>query len=515
VEQIGNPPGWCEFARFYAPLAGTSLLLTVTNPILTGALARPGDPTAALSGFGVAFAVTGVLYAPLLVVQQVAAARILQGADVRRARRFALALGAGLTAVVALLAFTPAGALLVANVVGIQGRALGEARSALQLLWPVPLLTAVRSLHQGYLVAARRTGSIAGATLLRTVVLTAVAVLLAGPGRGAWIAGVAFTAALAVETGMVMAASARRSAAASARDGRREARQGMLSFSGPLMVNVVLWWTTPLLIASVLARTVDGNVAIATFVVVEAVAWFITAPVGQLQNAAIALVDGARAHARVRAFATTLSLAVTLVIVILALPDFREAVLWSWFRLDSTLMTSALLTFPLTAGYPLLYGFRQYHQGLFARIGNTTPVARGAVLRVVTIGVCGALLLRPLGGVGARLGVMLALLGLLVEDVYLAVTSRRLGGELARAARVAPGVDPSTFAGNGEQTRGGAVLRACGSVASPPCPRCHDVAAGAGPLLVAGEKTRDHGRSSRDETRRRESVRRPCPEWRE
>ena len=64
------------FARFYAPLIATSYLLTATNPVVAAALARTQDPAPALAGYGVAFALIGVLYAPLLVFQQVAAARL-------------------------------------------------------------------------------------------------------------------------------------------------------------------------------------------------------------------------------------------------------------------------------------------------------------------------------------------------------------------------------------------------------------------------------------------------------
>ena len=41
-----------RFARFYAPLAATSLLLTVTNPLLISAMSRSVNPTIALAGFG-------------------------------------------------------------------------------------------------------------------------------------------------------------------------------------------------------------------------------------------------------------------------------------------------------------------------------------------------------------------------------------------------------------------------------------------------------------------------------
>jgi hypothetical protein len=420
-----SAPGVREFARFYAPLAATSLLLTVTNPILTGALARAGNPTVALTGFGVAFAVTGVLYAPLLVLQQVTATRLLGGDGLDEVRKFALTWGVVSSAAEGSLAFSPVGAQLLRTVVGIRGDALGEALNAVQVLWPVPLLTGLRSIYQGRLVAGRHTGRIAMATALRTTVLATVAALLVARSGGAWLAGLAFTAGLAVETAVVALVPTGRAPLQTQRVTERGSQLRILSLSGPLMLNVVLWWATPLVIASVLARTVDADLAIATFVVVEAAAWFVAAPIGQLQNASIALVDGVRAHLRVRTFAATLALGMTLVLTVLAMPAIREEFLWSWFRLDSGLMAPCLLAFPLTVGYPLLYGSRQYHQGLFVRVGRTVPVARGAVLRMLVIVVGGAVLLRPLGGYGARLGVTLALVGLVVENAYLVVTCRR------------------------------------------------------------------------------------------
>jgi hypothetical protein len=65
----------------------------------------------------------------------------------------------------------------------------------------------------------------------------------------------------------------------------------LLRFSTPLMVNTLLWWSTPLLINSVLARSPFPAEAIAAFVVVEAVAWFLTSPVGQFQHVGVALVE--------------------------------------------------------------------------------------------------------------------------------------------------------------------------------------------------------------------------------
>ena len=118
------------FGRFYLPLIATSYLLTATNPLLAAALARTSDPATALAGFGVAFALIGVIYAPLLVVQQVTAQRLLSVGDITRVRHLTWVFGIGLSAFAALLAFTPAGLFVLREVVGLRDAILDEAVSA-------------------------------------------------------------------------------------------------------------------------------------------------------------------------------------------------------------------------------------------------------------------------------------------------------------------------------------------------------------------------------------------------
>jgi hypothetical protein len=279
-------------------------------------------------------------------------------------------------------------------------------------------------MHQGRLVAGHRTNPIAVATGARTAVLAAVAFSLTTTPVGAWLGAVAFTAGLAAEALFVTFAKASTPSVTERTELESEGEDRLLSFSAPLMINVVLWWSTPLIITSVLARTPEPDCSLAAFTVVEAVVWFLTAPVGQLQHASLALVDRRAAHHRVRLYAGGLAVAVTLLLGILAIPSIREAILWTGFRLDPSLLEPAGLAFPVAALYPVLYGHRQYYQGLFVRIGCTGLVGRGAVLRVVVILAAAPLLLGPMGANGARLGVTLAVVGLVAEGVFLEVVAR-------------------------------------------------------------------------------------------
>ena len=427
-----------RFVRFYLPLVATSYLLTATNPLLAAALARSQDPATALSGYGVAFALIGVIYAPLLVLQQVTAQRLLSTGDDRSVRRMAALVSVLLSGFAALVAYTPLGVLIFRELVGVRDAILDEALSAMTALWLVPALTGVRAYHQGRLVAGHKTTPIAVATGARTAVLGVVAFALTLTPAGAWLGGVAFTAGLAAEALLVTLAPAERPVPVETPGGDGDDK--IVSFSTPLMLNVMLWWSTPLIINSVLARTPEPDCSIAAFTVVEAVAWFLAAPVGQLQHASLALVECRDTHARVRMYAGGLAVAVTLFLGILAIPSVREAILWTGFRLDPSLLEPAGLAFPVAALYPLLYGHRQYYQGLFVRAGCTWLVGRSAILRIVVILAAAPLLLGPMGDNGARLGVTLAVVGLVAEAIFLEVMARTRALPLLDAAR---GAEPA------------------------------------------------------------------------
>ena len=419
-----------RFGRFYAPLAATSLLLTLTNPLLASAMSRSVNPAVALAGFGLAFSLCGVLYSPLLVGQQVAATRLLAGGRFATIQHFWIRIGGLLSLLAFGFAFTPLGDWVFGGLMGVSGDIFDETRTATAFLVPVPLLTAVRAVHQGRLVAERRTNPIALATGGRTATLALVAVVLMvlTPG-GAWVGAGAFTIGLSVETMMVARARTgvdggnQPVAAEGVEPGAIDDK--MLRFSTPLMLNVLLWWGTPLAINSVLARSPFPAEAIAAFVVVESVAWFLAAPVGQYQHVSIALVDCKRSHRQVQRWSLVLAGVVALVVLLVSIPPVRRAVLGAVFGLDAGLLADIGAALPFAVMYPLLYGHRQYYQGLFIRSGRSDAVGWGAAIRVATVLIVAIAGLGPLGDAGATLGVLSAVVGLSVEAVFLERVSHK------------------------------------------------------------------------------------------
>lgn len=435
------------FARFYAPLAATSLLLTGTDPILMAMLARTTEPVLAPAAYFVGFSVCGVLYAPMLAMQQVAAARLLDGGALAPVKRFAYLSGAVLSLAGALIAYTRAGDFVFAGLVGVGGDVAREAMRAMAFFWPVPFLTAVRATHQGRLVAGHRTKPIGWATGARTGVLAIVALILAAAGGGAWLGAAAFTTGLVVETLIVMWARAPQAEAEQPESGADGESLGR--FSAPLMANVLLWWATPLIINAVLARTPDPDAALAAFGMVQAVGWFVASPVGQLQHVSIALVQCSETHARVRVQAAVVAFSMTAVLLLLTV--VRDPFLQALYALDSHLLALAGPALAIAALYPVLYGCRQYYQGLFVRVGATWVVGAGAVGRVAAI-LAAAFWLRMLDVQGAVLGAGLMVFGLGFEGMFLWRLSRsRVMPELKARAQAA--VKPEVFEVAAEASR--------------------------------------------------------------
>lgn len=195
------PLTYAQVIRFHTPLASSSLLTLLVQPITAAALARLANPTVSLAAWPVVFGLQLVLRGTGLVMQEVTVALAQQGGSAAALRRFTLRLAAALTVVAALLVWTP---LLDGYLYGVAGMPadIGTAvRLGLQLTLLVPALTALFSWLRGLLVARGATPDVNWAMALNVLVtvLTLVGgVMLGAPGVP--LAALALTLALASES---------------------------------------------------------------------------------------------------------------------------------------------------------------------------------------------------------------------------------------------------------------------------------------------------------------------------
>ncbi|WP_419938176.1 hypothetical protein [Candidatus Palauibacter sp.] len=214
-----------EIGRFYVPLMLTSLIGIAIQPMLTFFMGRAASPVESLAVFPVVHSL-GFIFRSVGLSFQDAVIALLGRKDegYEAIRRFALGLGATLSGILALLAFTPLSHLWFVHVSGLTPELASFAIPAARVLTPVPFLGVLLSLQRGTLIRHRTTGPIIIGTAAE---ISAVAIVFVAVGWGlGWVgATAAFTGFL---VGRLMAniyltpkvRAARRTAVGAGTDGK-------------------------------------------------------------------------------------------------------------------------------------------------------------------------------------------------------------------------------------------------------------------------------------------------------
>lgn len=175
-------------ARFYYPLALTSLIGLTTQPILTFFMGRSPAPVESLALFPVVMGVAFLFNTLGLSFQEAAIALVgRRWEHARTLGRFAAVLALAASGGLALLAFTPLADVWFRGVSGLHPELAELARTPIRVAVLLPLLGVVLGLQRALLVQARNTGPITMATALE---VTGIAVLFPVLGWGVGMMGV-------------------------------------------------------------------------------------------------------------------------------------------------------------------------------------------------------------------------------------------------------------------------------------------------------------------------------------
>ncbi len=200
---VTPPLTWRAFALFYAPLALTSLMSLVAQPIGSAGLSRMPRPIESLAVWPV---VTGLLFLIRslgFAYNEVVVALLDERGMTPYLWRFARVLAIATTAIVLLIAVTPLSTFWFGRLSALPADLLALARVGLLFTLPIPGLTVMQSWCQGTIVHSRRTRGITEAV----VVYLAINVLLLwagvvwGQAIGLHIGLAALTLSLAAQTG--------------------------------------------------------------------------------------------------------------------------------------------------------------------------------------------------------------------------------------------------------------------------------------------------------------------------
>jgi hypothetical protein len=191
---------YSELFWFHLPLATTSLLILLVQPLVALSLARSANPTLSLAAWPIVFQIMLVMRAAAFALPEVVIALTNGEETFKPIRRFSLSLVLGTTVFMCLFVLTP---LLDMYLYGIQDttRLVGTiASNSLLLFIPLPALTVMISWIRGLLINRSVTKAVNAGMVVNLVVsitLLVIGVRQQWPGINA--AAIALVVAAFVE----------------------------------------------------------------------------------------------------------------------------------------------------------------------------------------------------------------------------------------------------------------------------------------------------------------------------
>lgn len=151
----GQPLSQRAILKFHLPLAGTTLLTLLAQPMTAAALSRLDDPKMTLAAWPVIFSTLLVIRGWCFAVQEITVA--LYETSSGRLRQFSWLVGLGATGVLALLAFTPILPAYLEHVLKVAPELRPLVVQGCEICIALPLITSLGSWARGALVATQRT----------------------------------------------------------------------------------------------------------------------------------------------------------------------------------------------------------------------------------------------------------------------------------------------------------------------------------------------------------------------
>lgn len=422
-----KPVTYGRIVRFWSPLAGGWLMMSVEGPFLAAIIARLQFPIENLAAYGVAFAFALIIEAPVIMLLSAATALVKDRSSYLALRRFTYMLNAALTALMVVTLLPPVFRFLTGTLLNLPEQVAALTYGAVILMLPWPSAIGYRRFLQGTLVRHDMTRRVAYGTVVRLLFM------MIGAAIGSLVLGLpgAQVGALGLSTGVVAEAIASRLMAAGIiaelRAGKREE-----TVSAPVSQSEIASFYFPLATMSILAMAIHPMVtffmgrsrmpleSLAILPVVHGLTFFFRSLGLSYQEVTIALVgEQAENLAKLRRFAAGLAAVASGGLALIAFTPLAA----SWFGniagLSPELTALALLPIRIAAILPALTVLMAFQRALLVSARLTAPLTTATIIEVAGIAIVLSLAIFSFDLMGAVAAMTALVMGRLVGSSYL------------------------------------------------------------------------------------------------
>ena len=202
AETVKPPLTRRAFLDFYIPLAMTSLIILLANPIGSAALSRMPQPLVSLAVWPVVGGLVFLFRSLGIAYNEVVVALLDKPRSSYNLRRYAVLLSGAATGLLLLITLTPLSTIWFERVLALPSELSELAQTGLLIALPLPALSVWQSWYQGAILHSRRTRGITEAVVIYLVTSAIVLGLgvIWGKTIGIYFGLAALTISVAVQT---------------------------------------------------------------------------------------------------------------------------------------------------------------------------------------------------------------------------------------------------------------------------------------------------------------------------
>jgi hypothetical protein len=416
--------------RFYSPLAASWLFMAVESPVAIAIISRLPDGQLNTAAFLIMMGLSLWIESPVIDLLSTSTTLSTNYRDYRTLRRFALQLMAFVTAVHAIVAWTPLYWNVTVGLMRVPREVAEAARIGMMIMVPWSAFIGWRRFLQGVLIRYGRTKRVGVGTFVRMSTMAAV-----GGGLYAFsslpaipIAAIALVFSVAFESAYVHFAS-RSVVRENLVPGRNEGGEpltirALLKFHLPLTATTsVMMLGTPL-VGSALSRASNSVLMLAGWQVATALLWLHRTVVFALPEVVIALYSDAESARKLKRFSIGAGLVTTGLMLVTAATGLDGLVFTGLLRANRETAHVAHIAFIASAATPLIGALQSYVRGMLT--AHRLTIARFAAVLVSVGALAGLLTLSVmLGWAGVGAAALALTLALVTELGVLTYSWRR------------------------------------------------------------------------------------------
>lgn len=431
-----SPLRWKELFLFYLPLAGTSLLMTLTHIIMDAGLARTRDPNLSLAAFAVAKSIMTIIVSPQAMNRQMTVALVRTRKAVRVIKKFVTRLALAISLAMAICAFTPLSLIIFERMIGVRPEVAAAAQSALKVLSIIPLFFALRDYAHGLAILSRQNPLIPLATIARLgalgVALSLIITRFEWPG--AVIAAAAFLFAAFVEMSVVYFGT--RDAfrfghpMLTVEEGETEnlTMASIFRFAMPLTMTTLILSLIQPIINSTLARGATPELSLAAYAVAYNLGGLFFGPITMIHQCSLVFIndDHAATVRTVKSFIIFCGFVAGLGIMVTSLSPLGTFIFRRLIGVETQVAKEALRVLLVLSFYPIFSSWKEFQWGMLFRSRETGGISKGkffnflVMLIVLATGIAGQFIPAAMTGALSLVG------GEAAEAVYLYINSQRI-----------------------------------------------------------------------------------------